>query len=303
LPSSNDVTNATAPTSADPVEVLRPKVQTLPLVLASPHSGKSYRPDFLAASRLDLATLRRSEDAHVDALFSRGQLLGAPLLRALFPRSFVDPNREAYELDPLMFDAPLPSYVNTLSDCIAAGLGTIAKVICSGEEIYREKLHFDDAKQRITSFHIPYHKALESLVEKTEERFGICLLLDCHSMPSIGGPMDRDHERKRADMVLGDRHGTSCAAQISEAAKQCLEEMGFSVLCNEPYAGGFTTRHYGRKNKNTHALQIEINRALYMDEKTLTPNETFDGLSEKLSLLVKTLAETTAGLRAQKNGP
>ena len=182
-----------------------PAEQTVPLVFASPHSGAEYPASFIAASRLDAVALRRSEDAFVDDIFAIATEFGAPLLKATFPRAYVDPNREPFELDATMFDAPLPGYVNTASPRVAAGLGTIAKVVTSGEEIYRGKLRFDEVRRRIDSLYYPYHAALQRLLDRTRERFGVCLLIDCHSMPSIGGPMDSDPGLKRFDAVLGER--------------------------------------------------------------------------------------------------
>ena len=187
--------------------ILRPAEQTMPLVVSSPHSGRDYRPDFLAVSRLDAVTLRRSEDSFVDELFTAAPACGAPLLHALFPRAYVDPNREAYELDPAMFEDSLPDYANTRSPRVRGGLGTIARVVANGAEIHRHKLRVAEALERIRSFYRPYHAALARLIHETRERFGNAVLIDCHSMPSIGGPMDRDPGTSRVDIVLGDRHG------------------------------------------------------------------------------------------------
>ena len=187
-------------------EILAPPVQTLPLVLASPHSGTSYPPDFLASSRLDAFSLRKSEDSFVDEIFMAAPRLGAPLIRALFPRAFLDANREAFELDPDMFADALPAYVNTRSPRVAAGLGTIAKVVANGEEIYRGKLRFAEALGRVNRFYHPYHAALKRLIDQTRQRFGYCLLLDCHSMPSSGNPPEaasaRVEGRFRAGRLL-----------------------------------------------------------------------------------------------------
>jgi N-formylglutamate amidohydrolase len=247
-------------------DVLAPEEQGIPLVFASPHSGTAYAPEFVAASRLDALSLRRSEDSFVDEIFGAVPGRGAPLLRALFPRAFVDPNREPFELDPTMFSDALPDYANTRSPRVSAGLGTIARVVANGEEIYRTKLPFAEAKRRIDTFYWPYHRALGHLLESTRARFGGCLLIDCHSMPSIGGPMDRAAGRRRVDFVLGDVFGTTCAPFVTDAVERHLRAEGYHVQRNIPYAGGFTTRHYGRPNEGVHALQIEINRSLYMDE-------------------------------------
>jgi N-formylglutamate amidohydrolase len=275
--------------SAAPWEIVERGVQTVPVVFASPHSGRDYPAEFLAASRLDSLTVRRSEDAFVDEIFAAVPDAGAPLLRAHFPRAFVDPNREAYELDPAMFEDALPSHVNTNSPRVAAGLGTIARVVTSGEEIYGAKLRFADAKRRIETYYVTYHKALRGLVNATREKFGVCLLVDCHSMPSVGGPMDNDRGRRRVDFVLGDCHGTACAPLVTDMARQALSEMGYVVTQNAPYAGGFTTRHYGRPYDGVHALQIEINRNLYMDEERITRGPGLEELAARMGRLVEIL--------------
>lgn len=270
-------------------EVLRPVDQTAPVVFASPHSGMDYLPEFRAQSKLDPLTLRKSEDSFVDELFSAAPRHGAPLLRAFFPRAYVDPNREPFELDPAMFADPLPDYVNTASPRVAAGLGTIARVVCSGAEIYADKLRFDDALRRINSFYRPYHAELSRLIDHTVEKFGTCVLIDCHSMPSVGGPMDRDPGRRRVDFVLGDCHGVSCDRRLTDLARETLAGDGYVVKRNLPYAGGYTTRHYGDPARGVHALQIEINRALYMDEDSFERRPYFGRLTDHLCELVSVL--------------
>jgi len=246
------------------LDLRQPAERSLPLVLASPHSGAEYPADFLAASRLDPLSLRRSEDSFVDELFGAAPRLGAPLLSARFPRAYVDVNREAYELDPGMFCDALPGFVNAGSARVRIGLGTIARVVASGEEIYAEKLRFVEVERRIERLYRPYHQMLRRLVKETEALFGGYLLLDCHSMPSGVGS---GYGQSWADIVLGDCHGGACAPEILETARRFLAERGFSVAINTPYAGGFTTDHYGRPGLRRHALQIEINRALYMNER------------------------------------
>jgi N-formylglutamate amidohydrolase len=270
--------------------LMAPAEQTVPLVFASPHSGADYPASFIAASRLDAVALRRSEDAFVDQIFAAASEFGAPLLKATFPRAYVDPNREPFELDAAMFDTPLPSYVNTTSPRVAAGLGTIAKVVTSGEEIYRGKLHFDEVRRRIETLYYPYHAALQRLLDQTREKFGVCLLIDCHSMPSIGGPMDSDPGLKRFDAVLGDRFGTSCAPTVTETAERVLRGLGYSVGRNVPYAGGYCTDHYGKPRIGMHALQIEINRALYMDEEKVAPAPGLGEVKSKIRELIQGLA-------------
>jgi len=269
-----------------PLDLRRPGARVLPLVVASPHSGADYPPEFVAASRLDPMTLRRSEDAFVDEIFGAAPALGAPLLAARFPRAYLDVNREPFELDPAMFADPLPDYVNARSPRVRMGLGTLARVVASGEEIYRGKLRFADATARIDALYRPYHAALSRLVEETAAEFGFCLLLDCHSMPSGASA-----GAESADIVLGDCHGAACAAQIVEAARHYLHRCGFAVALNAPYAGGFTTGYYGRPRQRRHALQIEINRAIYMDERNYRRRPGFSGLSEAMAGLIAWLGD------------
>jgi N-formylglutamate amidohydrolase len=250
------------------VEIVSAGSQTLPLVLASPHSGTTYPADFVASSRLDALSLRRSEDSYVDEIFGAAPILGAPLLKAHFARAYLDPNREPFELDPGMFEDLLPDFVNCHSPRVRVGLGTIARVVASGEEIYARKLRFADALQRIEGLYRPYHRSLAQLLEETRNRFGFYLLLDCHSMPSTTLPVSRNGQRGRVDIVLGDCHGTSCDPVVANTAQRLLTGKGYAVARNTPYAGGFTTTHYGKPSEGGHCLQIEIGRGLYMDERT-----------------------------------
>lgn len=266
----------------------QPPRRAIPLVLASPHSGAQYPEDFVAASRLDPLTLRRSEDSFVDEIFAAAPELGAPLLAARFPRAYLDPNREPWELDPTMFSDTLPNYVNIRSPRVRMGLGTIARVVASGEEIYARKLRFAEAKQRVETLYHPYHHALRQLVLDTEAAFGGYLLIDCHSMPSAAGDTGG---RDPADIVLGDCHGAACAADVVEAARRFLGGRGFAVTLNAPYAGGFTTGHYGNPRRRRHALQIEINRALYMDERRYRRKPGFDRLVSEMTALVAHLGQ------------
>jgi N-formylglutamate amidohydrolase len=278
------------PAGSDALELREPAVRTLPLVLASPHSGSEYPADFIAASRLDPLSLRRSEDSFVDELFAAAPGLGAPLLAARFPRAYLDVNREAWELDPGMFCDTLPRFVNAASPRVRMGLGTIARIVASGEEIYARKLSFAEARGRIDTLYQPYHATLRRLVEETRTVFGGYLLVDCHSMPSAAGIACGS---VNADIVLGDCHGVACASRILETARRFLVERGFAVAINAPYAGGFTTDHYGRPFLGRHALQIEINRGLYMDERRFCRKPAFDRLAAELTSLVRHLGQAT----------
>jgi N-formylglutamate amidohydrolase len=275
---------------APPLVVYRPVRQTAPIVFASPHSGRVYPPDFLAAARLDPLSLRRSEDSFVDELFADAPAHGAPLLAATFPRAYCDPNREPWELDPSMFDEPLPPWVNTTSARVGAGLGTIARVVASGEAIYRGKLHFIEAERRVQDCWQPFHDMLAALIAGTRATFGGCLLIDCHSMPAHGAG------RGGADFVLGDAHGTACSARITRAIEQVLTRLGYSVRRNDPYAGGYITRNYGRPREAIHALQIEIARGLYMDELRIEPLSRFAAVQRDLAALIARLATEAEAL-------
>lgn len=282
-----------SPPSTEPsFDVVAPREQTIPVVLASPHSGRVYPRDFLAESRLDPVAIRKSEDSYVDEIFGLAPAVGAPLLRAHFPRAYLDPNREPYELDPQMFEDALPAFVNARSPRVAAGLGTIARIVSHGEDIYRGKLRFEEAERRIATLYRPYHRMLQSLIETTRARFGRCLLIDCHSMPSVGGPMDIDTGVRRVDFVLGDCHGTSCAPAITDTTNRFLRRLGYVVTWNNPYSGGYTTRHYGAPHEGVHTLQIEINRAIYMNEGTMERLPHLDFLSRQMRDLVVALADT-----------
>jgi N-formylglutamate deformylase len=277
-----------------PLRVLRPGVQTVPVVFASPHSGRCYSADFLAASRLDALNLRRSEDGFVDELFAAAPDNGAPLLTATFPRAFCDVNREAWELDPGMFTDPLPAWANTTSPRVSAGLGTIARIVASGETIYRDKLPFAEAERRVSGLWLPFHETLAALISGTVSLFGHCLLIDCHSMPSQGQP-PRPGSRS-AEFVLGDAHGTACTPRVTRFVERALTELGYVVRRNDPYAGGYITRHYGRPRSGVHALQIEVARDLYMDEARIERLERFALVQQDLTRLIARIARAVPEL-------
>jgi N-formylglutamate amidohydrolase len=274
-----------------PIIVERPVTQRIPFVFSSPHSGRCYPESFVKGSNLDPVTLRRSEDCFVEEIFGGAVVLGAPLLQARFPRAFLDANREPYELDPTMFAEPLPPHVNTRSLRVAGGLGTIARVVADSAEIYREPLAYAVAERRIARLYMPFHEALRELLERTLKTFGCAVLIDCHSMPSVGGPADEDNGFDRPDIVLGDRYGTSCAAAVTAEAERILNRLGYSVVRNNPYAGGFNTEHYGHPVRGLHALQIELNRALYMDELRLERSRNFSRVQDDMAAFAAGMAE------------
>ncbi len=268
-------------------EIIEPGTQRLPFVFNSPHSGRIYPQSFLDLSRLDDHAIRRSEDHYVDELFGFVPDFGAPLLLAHFPRAYLDVNREPYELDPRMFDGPLPPHANIGSVRVAGGLGTVPRLVAENMEIYRGRLPVADALARIEEIYKPYHACLRRLIARTHVGFGMAILVDCHSMPAnirITG------SSQRPDFIIGDRYGTSAAAELSRVVVEILEGMGYSVSRNKPYAGGFITEHYGRPVRGLHALQIEINRGLYIDEGTLLKKPGFARLSADLQSFVRALA-------------
>lgn len=272
-------------------DLRRPKRQRLPLVFASPHSGAEYPESFLKSVKAPMKNLRRSEDSFVDELFAAAPELGAPLLCALFPRSFVDANREPFELDPLLFGEELPEYANTRSPRVKAGLGTLARIAADGEEIYGQHLSLREGLARIRDYYYPYHDALADLITKTERNFGFCIMIDCHSMPSACAVAKGD---RLADIVLGDCHGASCCSGLTSSVENCLRDLGYRVARNRPYSGGFVTRHYGRPKQGVHALQIEINRALYMDEVRIERKPGLTRLAADLRSLIRNLAGFSA---------
>ena len=263
-------------------ETIRPRRLVTPLVFNSPHSGRVYPERFLAMTRLDHLSIRQSEDAWVDELFARAPHLGAPMLRAHFPRAYLDVNREPWELDPTMFVEPLSDRFNTTSPRVAAGLGTLARVVAENKPIYRDRLTLDDARMRIEGIYHPYHAALQKLLSEAIAAFGVALLIDCHSMPRI----TRANDKAAPDVVLGDRYGTTCAPGLVDLAETIFSSAGLRVARNRPYAGGFATRTYGRPQHGVHALQIEISRHLYMNEVTLAKNADFDAIRALIERLI-----------------
>lgn len=277
----------------DLFEVREPETQTIPFVYNSPHSGRRYPPAFLESSRLDPMAIRRSEDHFVDELFSAAPDFGAPLLQAHFPRAFIDVNREPYELDPKMFSGPLPSFVNSSSIRVAGGLGTIPRIVAENMDIYAGRMPVEQAMARIDTVYKPYHACLRRLMARTHTRFGLAVLIDCHSMP---GNIRVAGSSLRPDFIIGDRYGTSASADLSMAALHILENLGFCAVRNKPYAGGFITEHYGRPVRGLHALQIEINRSLYVDEATLQKRPDFRLLTSAIATFIGAMAEFAADM-------
>lgn len=258
--------NAILADLSPPFEIREPKNQTSPLVFCSPHSGRIYPSILLERSRLDPLNLRKSEDCYVDELFESAPDAGAPLISARFPRAYLDVNREPFELDPELFDEPLPNFANAQTMRVIGGLGTIPRVVAEAEDIYDEPLSLAIAMERIERLYRPFHEALDGLLKRTRDQFGYAVLIDCHSMPSASVSLPAS---ARPEFILGDRFGGSCDARLSRSVREIIARLGYHVQMNRPYAGGFITEHYGRPAENIHALQIEINRGLYLNEQTL----------------------------------
>ena len=266
-------------------ETTRPRRQTVPIVFNSSHSGMVYPDRFLHMTRLDTLTIRQSEDSYVDELYARAPFLGAPLLRAHFPRAYLDVNREPYELDPAMFCDPLPENTNIMSPRVRAGLGTIARIVAEDRPIYRTPLSWEDALMRIRGIYRPYHACLQKLLTRSRTSFGLAILIDCHSMPQFF----HTGKDRHADIILGDRFGTSCSSQLTGLVQRTFESSGLRVARNRPYAGGFITRSYGNPQHGIHALQIEISRHLYMAERTRLKHAGFERIQKIVEHLIQTL--------------
>ncbi|MBV8798640.1 MAG: N-formylglutamate amidohydrolase [Alphaproteobacteria bacterium] len=280
---------------ATPYSLSEPVLRSVPFIFASPHSGRLYPQSLLRGSRLPEHMLRRSEDAYVDYLFAEIVSAGAPLIAARFPRAYVDANRAPGELDASMFTGPLNMAVEQASPRVNAGLGVIPRLVRDGMEIYRSKLAPSEAGERLSRLHARYHAALAALVRESCDRFGAAAVIDCHSMPSaVSAP----------DIVLGDRYGTAASHSLLRRAELALLKRGFTVGRNVPYAGGYTTQLYGQPARGVHALQIEVNRALYLheDRVELTPgfrqvqDRLFAAMAELLAIDVAVLWPA-AGMR------
>lgn len=270
-----------------PFELHAPDRPLAPILIDSPHSGATYPEAFLRETRLDRRTVRRSEDAHVDALCATAVGRGLTLLRAHFPRAYLDLNREALELDPKMFTGRLPAGANTTSPRVVSGLGTIPRLVSDRDEIYGGPIPIEDGLARIETLWRPYHATLAATLDRLRGRFGAAILIDCHSMPSLPRPAVGD---PRAEIVLGDRHGASCDTRLTDLVSALFREAGYRVARNKPYAGGYITEHYGWPSHGVHALQIEMARSLYMNETTMQTTAGFRRLAADLDRIFAEVA-------------
>jgi N-formylglutamate deformylase len=264
-------------------EVLHPEKRTSCVVFASPHSGRDYPPSFLRHTVLDANTVRSSEDAFVDRLFDMAPEFGAPLLKAGAPRAFVDLNRSAEELDPALIEGIRRQGHNPR---IASGLGVIPRVVANGRAIYRGKITVDEAERRIALYWRPYHQMLQKLLDGALYAQGQAILIDCHSMPHEAMDGVARNAAPRPDVVLGDRFGAAADGAVMEQVEAAFAAAGFTVARNAPFAGAYVTQAYGRPSRNQHAIQVEIDRSLYMDEQLIRPNHDFDAVRARLRAVV-----------------
>ena len=269
-------------------EVLHPKKHTSCVIFASPHSGRDYPWSFLRKTVLDKHVIRTSEDAFVDRLFDCAPQFGASFLKAGAPRAFVDLNRNADELDPALIDGVRRGSHNPR---IASGLGVIPRVVAAGRSIYHGKISYDEAQRRITQYWRPYHEMLQKLMDSAIQRHGQAVLIDCHSMPHEAMNGVAKSGIRRPDVVLGDRFGASAAGEVVDRLEAAFSAAGFVVTRNAPFAGAYITQAYGRPSKGQHAVQVEIDRSIYMNEHLIRPNENFAQVQMALRDVVQEVAQ------------
>jgi N-formylglutamate amidohydrolase len=269
-------------------DLILPDKRATSVIFASPHSGKTYDAEFLARIALDPVSIRSSEDAFVDRLFSAAPRFGAPLLVARAPRAYVDLNRGRDELDPTLIEGFAGGPFNPR---ISSGLGVIPRVVANGRPIYRGRIPRTEAEARLRQVWDPYHACLAELMADHVGRFGEAVLIDCHSMPHeaieavprIGG--------RRPDVVLGDRFGASAGKRIVEHVEAALAAAGLHVARNAPFAGAYVAERYGRPGQGLHVVQLEIDRALYMDERQVKPAPGFADFRRLMTGVVADIAQ------------
>lgn len=265
-----------------------PEMRATSVVFASPHSGSDYPSDFVTRSILDERAIRSSEDAFVDTLFASAPAQGAPLLAARAPRAFLDLNRSADELDPALIEGVRSAAHNPR---VSSGLGVIPRVVANGRTIYRGKIGLDEARARIRDHWVPYHARLSALMDESLAAFGEAILIDCHSMPHEAIDSMNHPRGYRPDVVLGDRFGASARADVMDRIEQAFVGAGLRVIRNAPFAGAYTAQHYGRPSRRQHVVQVEIDRALYMDERTIRPHEGFEAFRALLDGIIAEIAD------------
>ncbi|MCZ4261533.1 N-formylglutamate amidohydrolase [Limimaricola sp. G21655-S1] len=268
-------------------DLTRPAARTSCVVFASPHSGRDYPKSLLARTGLDARLIRSSEDAFVDQLFAAAPEHGAPLLAARVPRAWVDLNRAADELDPALVEGVVRRAHNPR---VASGLGVIPRVVAGGRAIYSGKIGLDEARERLDTGWSPYHAALQSLLAESLEQFGESILIDCHSMPHEAIELAGTRGRPRPHVVLGDRYGAAAAPRVMARIEAAFTAAGLRVARNTPFAGAYVTQTYGRPSRRQHAVQIEIDRSLYMDEARIEPHSGFEAFRARLSGVIAEIA-------------
>lgn len=275
-----------------PFELTEPDRLRSNTVFTSPHSGRHYPDELITRSRLDPHSLRASEDALVDRLFDAVPEHGAPLLCATLPRAYIDLNRAPGELDPVLIDGVTPSGMNQR---IAAGLGVVPRIVSEGAAIYHGKISLAEAEARVARVHLPYHREVDNLLSRARERFGSAVLFDCHSMPTEALRAAPRVRGRTPEVVLGDRFGASAARSVVTETQRAFESEGFVVARNAPFAGGYITQRYGRPSRDIHAIQIEIDRALYLDQRRIEPGPTFDEVRARLARVIARLVDVAGG--------
>ncbi|KAA9006060.1 N-formylglutamate amidohydrolase [Histidinibacterium aquaticum] len=273
--------------SLAPYHLHSPASRTTAAVFASPHSGRDYSAAFLARAMLNEREIRSSEDAYIDRLFDSAPDHGAPLLVAGAPRAYVDLNRAAEELDPALIEGVRRAAHNPR---IASGLGVIPRVVANGRAIYSGKLPLEEARRRISDYWRPYHAALRELLDESHRLFGRAILVDCHSMPHEALENVGPANGPRPDVVLGDRFGAAASAGVIERIEAAFSGAGFRVARNMPFAGAYITQAYGRPSRRQHAVQVEIDRSIYMDEATIEPKAEFEDVRAALGSVVAEIA-------------
>lgn len=281
---------------AKPYLLRLPRTRSSSVIFASPHSGRDYPAAFLGASVLDERSIRSSEDAFVEELIAAAPEFGAPLIAATVPRAFIDLNRAAEELDPALVEGVGRSAHNPR---ITSGLGVIPRVVANGRAIYRGKIGRAEAEARIAAHWQPYHARLRALVEEALEGFGEAILVDCHSMPHEAIEQVGPAGAPRPDVVLGDRFGAAASAEIVERIEAAFSGAGLRVARNAPFAGAYVAQAYGRPSRGAHAVQVEIDRALYMDERTIARSADFEAFRALMTSVVAEIAGIGRGGEAR----
>jgi N-formylglutamate deformylase len=273
-------------------DVIHPDRNLSCVVFASPHSGRNYSASFLNSTVLDDHTIRSSEDAFVDVLFNAAPHYGAPLLMAGAPRAYIDLNRAREELDPALIEGVRRQGHNPR---VASGLGVIPRVVANGRAIYRGKITLEEAEMRIDTCWRPYHAMLQGLLDAAHRRHGQAVLVDCHSMPHEAVEGVARQGMKRPDVVLGDRFGAAASGDVVDRIEAAFTSVGFNVTRNTPFAGAYITQAYGRPLRGQHAVQIELDRSLYMNEALVQPNDNFEDVQRALQSVVAEIASIGQG--------